>query len=150
MEKNKMLITNTGYIKWDFDEESYTLILEGDGLKEKDGKIIRDIIFDILLNAKDRNILDVDFEKLKTNEEFIRGFVQKIAINLYYFIFSTNFKNMTAESKAYYYKYLIQFLNCNDNDFILPLIKNLAKDISEIKDDIRLIKIALGDQDEED
>ena len=84
MEKNKMLITNTGYIKWDFDEESYTLILEGDGLKEKDGKIIRDIIFDILLNAKDRNILDVDFEKLKTNEEFIRGFVQKIAINLYY------------------------------------------------------------------
>lgn len=147
------------YITWVYDKEANRLTLKnGDNhkLTYKDGIIIGDIIFEILLGNKSNSLLIVDFLEVNINEDFINGILTKVKINPYFFNFSTHFINIDSYYMSYYNKNISKYFNNDNNEdsksdilIIKNTLSEIVEDINNLKDDIRAIKIALGDQDED-
>ena len=137
-----------------YDEEKCSISIEGVDLGFDDGVKFGHRILDILDEEDEIKILRIDFKNINMSKYFIYGLASVASINLFYFSSSTHFENITDDNIKYYYNYLRHRddyfeNNKNDKDQYNNSLKMIVNDIKEIKDDIRAIKIALGDRDED-
>ena len=155
MDKNiKLFDESCEYIGYEYNEEDNIMYLKGELLGVKNGNLVGDCIFKNLINSN--KLLILDFENAKIDGLFIDGLVDVMSQNPFYYIFSTHLKNVPIEELRYYYtkiSYLFReednFVKINNHNMYSSLI-DITNDITKIKEDINAIKIALGDQDEED
>lgn len=155
MDKNiKLFDGSCEYIGYEYNEEDNIMYLKGELLGIKNGNLVGDHIFKNLINSN--KLLILDFENTKIDRLFIDGLVDVMYQNPFYYIFSTYLKNVPIEELRYYYtkiSYLFReednFVKINNHNMYSSLI-GITNDITKIKEDINAIKIALGDQDEED